>query len=119
VLPGASHKPEPDVAVTREPITAYVTGHPGPDDLLLVAEASDSTLTYDLENKGPLYADAGIAEYWVIDLVGRRLIVHREPSATGYQIVTRYGEAQSVSPLAHPEASVIVSTLLPRQQIGE
>src|SRR5580704_3447769 len=48
-LPGISHKPEPDIAVTREPTTAYLSSHPGPDDLLLAAEVSDSTLVYDLE----------------------------------------------------------------------
>src|SRR5579862_1361958 len=95
-LPGISHKPEPDIAVTREPVTAYLSGHPAPDDLLLVAEASDSTLAYDLENKGPLYANAGIAEYWVLDIVGRRLIVHRDPAASGYQVVTIYTEGKNV-----------------------
>src|SRR5580704_141177 len=40
MLPGISHKPEPDVAVTREPTTAYLSDHPTPDDLLLVAEVS-------------------------------------------------------------------------------
>ena len=113
MLPGVSHKPEPDVAVTREPTMAYVSGHPGPDDLLLAAEVSDSTLEYDLRVKGRLYAKTGISEYWVLDIGGRRLIAHREPAADGYQITTIYGEEMTLSPLSLPQASVVVSALLP------
>lgn len=117
-LPGISHKPEPDVAVTRAPTTAYLLGHPAPDDLSLVAEVSDATLAYDLDVKARLYASAGITEYWALDIVGRRLIVHREPATTGYQVVTAYGEEKSVSPLTRPETTTVVSTLLPPHPSG-
>ena len=61
------------------PITAYVERHPDPSELLLVGEVSDTTLRFDRSNKAVLYARAGIADYWVVDLPGRQLITHRKP----------------------------------------
>ena len=112
-LPHEESKPEPDVAVTREPVTAYRQQHPAPSDLLLVAEVSDSTLAFDLNQKAALYARAGIADYWVADVVGRRFLVHRQPTPNGYQEITVYTEDETLSPLARPEASVRVADLLP------
>ena len=60
LLPGEDRRPQPDVAVTREEATAYPDRLPGPDDLLLVAEVSDSILSFDLTMKARLYAQAGI-----------------------------------------------------------
>src|SRR5262249_40400221 len=73
------NEPEPDFAVLREPASAYLEKHPGPGDILLIIEASDTSLRFDLEVKSSLYARAGIPEYWVLDIGGRRLISHRAP----------------------------------------
>src|SRR5579862_3616878 len=67
--------PEPDAAVTAAPNTAYANRHPGPADLLLVVEVSDSTVRFDRSAKALLYARARIREYWVLDLPGRQLYV--------------------------------------------
>ena len=112
-LPHEESKPEPDVIVMREPVTIYHQQHPSPTDLLLVAEVSDSTLAFDLKEKAALYARAGIAEYWVADVVGRRFLVHRQPTSRGYQEITIYTENETLSPLARPESSVCVADLLP------
>jgi Uma2 family endonuclease len=107
------NEPEPDAAVTRLPVDAYFRRHPGPSDLLLVAEVSDSTLRFDRTTKALLYARAGIVEYWVLDLNGRRLLVHRDPSIDGYEQITAYGPDESVATLARPDAPVHVADLLP------
>lgn len=106
------NEPEPDVAVTRLPVNDYFARHPGPEDLPFVAEVSDSTLRFDRLTKAALYALAGIQECWVLDLNGRRLLVHRQPAADGYLEITAFGPDESVSTLARPQAFVRVGDLL-------
>jgi Uma2 family endonuclease len=77
-------EPQPDLAVVRAKPAGYRRAHPSAADALLVIEISDTTLTYDLNVKARLYATHGIAEYWVVDLVGNRLWRHRQPSGTQY-----------------------------------
>lgn len=69
-----------------------------------MVEVGDSTLRFDLTVKARLYGRAGIVEYWVLDVAGRRLIVHRGPAAGGYTSVAVYGESESVAALAAPGA---------------
>lgn len=114
-----STEPEPDVAVTREPATSYTQDNPGPYDLLLVGEVSDTTLAYDLQNKANLYAAAGISDYWVLDVMGRRLYVHRRPAPDGYREVRIYSEAEEVSPLARPDATISITSILPSSIVEE
>jgi Uma2 family endonuclease len=114
-----STEPEPDVAVTRAPTTTYQNDNPHPEDLLLVGEVSDTTLPYDLRNKAALYAAAGIPDYWVLDVIGRRLYVHRRPAFDGYREVRIYSESEEVSPLARPDTVVLVASLLPSVSADE
>jgi Uma2 family endonuclease len=110
--------PVPDLAVVQGSIRDYGTIHPS--TAVLVVEVSDSSLKYDTGDKASLYASAGIADYWVVDLVGRQLIVFRDPQmdSTGvfgfsYADMKKYGPNQSASPLRAPHSSVLVSDLLP------
>jgi Uma2 family endonuclease len=114
---GRTNEPEPDIAVTTAPTTAYTDRHPAPQDLLLVVEVSDSTLRFDLTTKALLYAQVGIQEYWVADIEGRRLHCHRGPTPTGYSEVVVYEEAQQVSPLSRPDAPIGCGDLLPPQTV--
>src|SRR5262249_41249406 len=73
-----------------EPCLAGLPGRPrdyaaleGAATAVLVAEVSDATLGYDRAVKAGLYASAGIGEYWVVNLVERRLEVYRGPVADG------------------------------------
>ena len=95
-------EPEPDLIVLQRPSWEYADANPSPSDIRLVVEVADSTLSFDLRNKATLYARAGIAEYWVLDVAMRRLIVHREPGAGHYAAVAAYSESESVAPLAAP-----------------
>jgi Uma2 family endonuclease len=106
-------EPEPDAAVTAQPVTAYADHHPAPADLLLVVEVSDTTLRFDLRNKADLYARAGIREYWVVDLAGRQVFVHRQPAAGGYAEITAYSAEERIAPLTRPDDGVRVADLLP------
>lgn len=107
------NEPEPDVAVTAESNNVYADRHPGPADLLLAVEVSDTTLRYDLIVKGSLYARAGIREYWVVDLTGRQVFVHRGPTGDGYTELTAYHDGESVAPMSRQDDSVRVGDLLP------
>ncbi|MBD2188724.1 Uma2 family endonuclease [Pseudanabaena mucicola] len=71
--------PEPDFVIVRDREDDYLTGHPTPDDILLVIEIADSSLSYDRDVKGLLYAEAGIANYWLFNLIDNRLEVYSEP----------------------------------------
>jgi len=107
------NQPEPDAAVTSQSYQKYTDRHPGPDDVLLVVEVADSTLGYDLRNKASLYARSGFREYWVIDVVGRRVIAHRRPEATGYRSVVEFLETETIAPSALPAVGALVGDLLP------
>lgn len=71
--------PEPDFVIVRDREDDYLTGHPTPDDILIVIEIADSSLSYDRDVKGALYAEAGIANYWLFNLIDNRLEVYSEP----------------------------------------
>jgi Uma2 family endonuclease len=75
---GQYSEPEPDVAVVAGNPRDYAAAHP--TTALLVVEVSETTLRYDREAKGSLYAAAGIPEYWILNLVDRQLEMHRDPS---------------------------------------
>jgi Uma2 family endonuclease len=113
---GQDTDPMPDIAVIRGAPGALV--HPTAAELVL--EIADSSLTFDVTTKAELYATAGVADYWVLDLDGRRLLVFRDPvtlpaglGATASRTHLTFGPADSVSPLAHPTAVVRVADLLP------
>lgn len=78
------NEPETDIAILRPRADFYTTGHPGPADVLLVIEVSDTSLAYDLGTKVPLYARHGIPEVWVIDAATRRTRVFRQPAGGSY-----------------------------------
>ena len=110
---GDLSEPEPDVAVARGVRRDYVHHHP--TEAPLVVEVSESSVVFDLTSKATVYARSGFAEYWVVVIPERSLVVHREPdTANGeYRSVERYGEHDLVSPLQAPSGQVRVADLLP------
>lgn len=78
-----------------------------------MVEVGDSSLNFDLTVKASLYARAGVSEYWVLDVTGRRMFVHRNPRAGEYTDVAVYSEQESVSPLAAPDARFPVAHAFP------
>ena len=108
-------EPQPDATVLKSHLLTYREGNPGTDDILFVAEVSESTLQDDLVRKAALYARADFPEYWVLDISGRQIYVHREPREGRYTSVEIYGKEQIVSLLAKPEIRVQVKTLFPQE----
>lgn len=110
-------EPEPDVAVIEGDIFQIRSV---PTTAALAVEVADSTLRRDRLQKSSLYAASGIDEYWIVDLVNNRLIVHRtpiekadEPFGWNYALVQTLTSGQSVAPLSAPDATVEVADLLP------
>ena len=105
-------EPVPDVIVLRGSSQDYLEV-PRPSDVLLLVEVSHSTLTYDRNTKAKIYAENGIAEYWIVNLRSRALEVYRQPEDSEYISLRVYDETAAVSPLAAPDALVLVADLLP------
>src|SRR5215212_7292182 len=105
---GQDLDPEPDLAVIAGTPRGS-SGHPTTADL--VVEVADSSLAFDTNEKRLLYARAGIREYWVVDINGRRLLVYRDSRAGDYATQQALGPADAVTPLAAPAASARVADL--------
>lgn len=104
-------EPEPDMLICSNPDEwAYGTPRTKP---LLVLEVADSSLDYDLEEKAALYADAGVPEYWVVNLVESLLVVFRVPERGSYQVRLALDERSHVTLQAWPELAFEVSSFLP------
>jgi Uma2 family endonuclease len=103
--------PEPDVAVIRGAVRDYAQRLPGPDDVILVVEIAVTSLRVD-RAKARVYARAGISEYWLLDVEGRRLERYARPSGDSYAVVTILAESESVSPPG-VDAAWQVATFLP------
>ena len=99
-------QPEPDFAVIpRTPRDER------PANAVLVVEISNSSLRLDLGRKAEIYAEAGIPEYWVLDVERRELVVHREPVDGRYTSVRTLNDGATVTAVALG-LTVRVSTLL-------
>jgi Uma2 family endonuclease len=114
---GSHQEPEPDIAVVHAQADLYRTGHP--QGAFLIVEVSDSSVSIDRGSKGSLYARAGIADYWVVNLVADQLEVYRNPQPDPTQVYGhRYFDAitlqrhETVSPLAVPHLHIPVAELL-------
>ncbi|HEV8413647.1 MAG TPA: Uma2 family endonuclease [Bryobacteraceae bacterium] len=97
------NEPEPDLIVLSKPSLEIRDQNPQPSEVRLLVEIADSTLRFDLTVKARLYARARIADYWVVDIPSRRIIVHRDPQEGQYRSVVAYAEQESVKPLASPD----------------
>lgn len=111
-------KPEPDVAVVEGTERDYLASHP--TTAVLVVEVAQTTLETDREIKSSLYAKAGIAEYWIVNLVENQLEVRRQPVAMpsavygfGYSSILILQSGQTVSPLGASHAQIAIADLLP------
>ena len=111
-------EPEPDVCVVRGSPRDYVDAHPTRP--ALVVEVAQSALRVARGRKAAAYARAGIADYWIVNLIDRALEVHREPARPGpaqqrwgYVNVATLGGDATITPLAAPSSSLRVADLLP------
>ena len=110
-------EPEPDLSVVSGTPRDY-TDHP--TTALLIVEVSHTTLTFDRNDKSSLYAKAGIADYWIVNLIDRQLEVYRNPNPDenqpygfGYSEKTILKADDSITSLAAPKMPIQVAELLP------
>ncbi|HET6575654.1 MAG TPA: Uma2 family endonuclease [Fimbriiglobus sp.] len=112
---GLETDPLPDVAMIPGSVRG-ASDHP--TTAALVVEVSDTTLALDLTEKAELYATAGIADYWVLDVTSRRLLVFRDPApiaagGAAYRTHLTLAPTDSISPLAATGATIAVADLMP------
>lgn len=104
-------EPEPDIAVVHSPYNNYFTRHPCPKDIYWLVEISNKTLKIDLEKKSAIYARNGIPEYWVIDLVNKKVIVHTQPTGNSYAQIQAH-RTGILSPQAFPNIAIALDKML-------
>jgi Uma2 family endonuclease len=102
------HVFDPDLMLLRKRPDRYKKKLPSAADVLLVIEAAESSLPRDQKVKLPVFAAAGIPEYWIADLERKVLFIHCEPEGSTYKVVERRQGDDIVSPLAAPELSFVV-----------
>ena len=103
-MPGAESAPQPDLAWVT--LRRYADRRPLPEEVSLLIEVADTSLEFDTTVKAALYAAAGIADYWVVDLVSRGVIVFREPRSGAYESRSTHRGDQLVRPLVRPDAAL-------------
>jgi hypothetical protein len=108
---GNHSEPEPDLMVLKHKADFYASGHPGPEDVLLLIEVADSSAESDRTGKLRLYALAGIAEVWVVNLEKHQIEVYRKPRGNEYQSTQTHARGSSASPAAFPEIAVSIDQL--------
>ncbi len=104
--------PQPDVVLLRSRENYYSDRHPGPNDVMLVIEIADASIDYDRWVKAPLFGSSGVMEFWIINVPAQQIEVYRDPRPNGYRTATIYASAEEVSPLAFPDVSLCLNTIL-------
>ena len=104
-------EPEPDIVAASSPhLEVYDTAGFEP---LLVVEVAESSLRFDLNAKAALYAEAGVPEYWVVNLIDGELVVFGSAFEGAYRQRTTHRAGERVAPHAWPDVVIEVSELLP------
>ena len=112
-------EPEPDFAIVRGDVTTYSSRHPGPADIALTVEVADSTLPGDRDDKGRIYARAGIGCYWIVNVNDQRVEEYSSPSGPdpnskyAQRVDHRVGDEISLSLGGTTVVQVAVQDLLP------
>lgn len=104
--------PQPDINIVKPRDDFYMSGHPRPADVLLAVEIAWTSAPGDRRIKVPLYAGAGIREFWLVDIKKRKLEVYRDPGESGYHSVTRLSRRATVTPEAFPDLEIAVAEIL-------
>ncbi len=106
-------EPEPDIAVVKVDPLDYADHHPTPSEVYLIIEVANSSLQLDCETKAKAYSQAGITDYWVLDVISRQLHIFRKPTQEGYKDVVILAADATISPLEFPDVQIMVLEMLP------
>jgi Uma2 family endonuclease len=104
--------PQPDIVVAKGDWREYRLRKPAPTDIELVVEIADTTLASDRSVKMALYAEAGIMEYWIVNLVEDQVEVYREPLDARYAVSLVLRPGETIEPLATPGRSIAIADFL-------
>jgi len=110
ILPDS--EPQPDIILLAWRDDFYRHALPEPKDVALLIEVAGSSLRYDRRLKGPLYAEAGVRDYWIVDLEGDAIEVYRDPTVAGYQRTERVVRGATLAPLAFPDVTLAAADIL-------
>jgi Uma2 family endonuclease len=108
-IPQLNCAPEPDLAWVKR--KKYRRRHPEPADVLLLIEVAESSVSFERGEKRDIYAKAAIPDYWIVNLVNRTIEVYRQSDGESFQWSKVFGVEDVISPLALPEASLVVGSL--------
>ncbi len=93
-------EPEPDLLIARNDPDEYMTRHPDPTDLGILIEVANTTLNSDRNDKAPVYALAGVAEFWIVNITQSRIEVYTQPDPQtyppAYRKLTVYDPGQTI-----------------------
>lgn len=104
-------EPQPDFVLAD--LTKYDgKRHPRPEEVLLIVEVSDSTLKYDRDTKLALYAEAKIAEVWIVNLPQEIIEIHQNPSNGIYQLSKIFAPGETVRSAVLPGLEIDVDEVL-------
>jgi Uma2 family endonuclease len=105
-------EPQPDVLLLKPRADFYVKSHPTPEDVLLAVEVSHTTGYHDTKVKGPLYAEALVREYWILDVQKNVLEVRTKPAEGKYSSIEVFRHGQSIRLQQLPSASFTIEEIL-------
>jgi Uma2 family endonuclease len=105
------NEPQPDIALLKPRADDYETKLPGAEDVLLIIEIADTTLTYDRDAKIPIYARQGIVEVWLLDVQTRSLSMFLDPGPKGYQRLLTPERSDTIAPSLLPSVTIRLSDL--------
>ena len=107
-------EPRPDLSVLKT--TVDPSAHPGPGDVLLLIEVSESPkfLAYDRGRKASYYARSGIPECWVVDVPGQQVLMLRSPASGGYRDIRNVPPSATIGIERLPDVELGVAAILGR-----
>jgi Uma2 family endonuclease len=107
------NEPQPDIVILKPRDDFYAKGGAKPADILLIIEMADSSLKYDRRIKARLYAEMGVAEYWVADLNAESVLCYSDRHESSYPLVRQFRREESITPQMLPDCSIPVANFLP------
>ncbi len=108
-LPHNESEPEPDIVWVDQ--KDFSSRNPEPGETRLLIEVADSSLDDDRGYKVAVYAEAGISDYWIVNLIDEQIEVYHNPVGRDYQDKAVYSGDARISPLAHSGATIQPSQL--------
>lgn len=105
-------EPQPDLSLVPSRDDFYASGHPRPEDVLLLIEVADASAVHDRNTKLPLYARSGIREVWLVDLTTNMVEVHSMPSGRVYSRTERFERDATIVSPQFPELRLTAAEML-------